>query len=315
MRHYQEDGFAWLQFLSGLGLSGVLADDMGLGKTVQALAHILAETERRPADQALPDRLPDQPGAHLAQRGAQVRPRPHRAGPARQPAPRAVRRDRGPRRGADQLRPAPARQGSPARAQIPDGRARRGAGDQEPGDQARPHRLPAQGRAPAGAVRHADGEPSGRALVGVPLPDAGLPGRPRDLPPRVPQPDREGGRRRPPAAAGQPRAPVPAAPHQGAGGLRAAAQAGGAPGDRAQRGPARPLRERAPVDAQAGARRDRAARPRPQQHRDPGGPAQAAPGLLRPAPAQERRRRPTSPAPSTSCSWTCCRAWSRPAAA
>ena len=45
LRHYQEDGFAWLQFLSGLGLSGVLADDMGLGKTVQALAHILAEKE------------------------------------------------------------------------------------------------------------------------------------------------------------------------------------------------------------------------------------------------------------------------------
>jgi hypothetical protein len=43
LRHYQEDGFAWLQFLSSLGLSGVLADDMGLGKTVQALAHILAE--------------------------------------------------------------------------------------------------------------------------------------------------------------------------------------------------------------------------------------------------------------------------------
>ena len=45
MRHYQEDGFAWLQFLQQLGLSGVLADDMGLGKTVQALAHILAESK------------------------------------------------------------------------------------------------------------------------------------------------------------------------------------------------------------------------------------------------------------------------------
>ncbi len=45
LRHYQEDGFAWLQFLSSLGLSGVLADDMGLGKTVQTLAHILAEKE------------------------------------------------------------------------------------------------------------------------------------------------------------------------------------------------------------------------------------------------------------------------------
>lgn len=46
LRHYQEEGLAWLQFLSSLGLSGVLADDMGLGKTVQALAHILTEKER-----------------------------------------------------------------------------------------------------------------------------------------------------------------------------------------------------------------------------------------------------------------------------
>jgi SNF2 family DNA or RNA helicase len=46
LRHYQEEGFNWLQFLGGLGLSGVLADDMGLGKTVQALAHVLAEKER-----------------------------------------------------------------------------------------------------------------------------------------------------------------------------------------------------------------------------------------------------------------------------
>lgn len=45
LRHYQEDGLSWLQFLASLGLSGVLADDMGLGKTVQALAHILTEKE------------------------------------------------------------------------------------------------------------------------------------------------------------------------------------------------------------------------------------------------------------------------------
>lgn len=45
LRHYQQEGLSWLQFLAGLGLSGVLADDMGLGKTVQALAHILAEKE------------------------------------------------------------------------------------------------------------------------------------------------------------------------------------------------------------------------------------------------------------------------------
>ncbi len=40
LRPYQADGVAWLQFLRGAGLAGVLADDMGLGKTVQTLAHL-----------------------------------------------------------------------------------------------------------------------------------------------------------------------------------------------------------------------------------------------------------------------------------
>ena len=38
LRAYQLRGLAWLQWLHGLGLGGVLADDMGLGKTVTALA-------------------------------------------------------------------------------------------------------------------------------------------------------------------------------------------------------------------------------------------------------------------------------------
>ncbi|RZA16958.1 MAG: DEAD/DEAH box helicase, partial [Proteobacteria bacterium] len=42
-RHYQAQGVAWLQFLRGAGLGGVLADDMGLGKTVQTLAHLVVE--------------------------------------------------------------------------------------------------------------------------------------------------------------------------------------------------------------------------------------------------------------------------------
>ncbi|MDX6750425.1 DEAD/DEAH box helicase [Geminicoccaceae bacterium 1502E] len=45
LRPYQQQGLAWLQFLSATGLSGVLADDMGLGKTLQTLAHILAEKQ------------------------------------------------------------------------------------------------------------------------------------------------------------------------------------------------------------------------------------------------------------------------------
>ena len=43
LRPYQAAGLAWLQFLGGAGLGGVLADDMGLGKTVQALAHLAVE--------------------------------------------------------------------------------------------------------------------------------------------------------------------------------------------------------------------------------------------------------------------------------
>ncbi len=40
LRHYQEDGLAWLAWLEANGLGGILADDMGLGKTAQALAII-----------------------------------------------------------------------------------------------------------------------------------------------------------------------------------------------------------------------------------------------------------------------------------
>ena len=43
LRHYQEEGFRWLQFLSSHGLHGILADDMGLGKTLQTLAHLAAQ--------------------------------------------------------------------------------------------------------------------------------------------------------------------------------------------------------------------------------------------------------------------------------
>lgn len=44
LRHYQEDGVAWLTFLRKAGLGGVLADDMGLGKTLQALCALTGRT-------------------------------------------------------------------------------------------------------------------------------------------------------------------------------------------------------------------------------------------------------------------------------
>ena len=51
LRAYQERGYAWLSFLSRLGMGACLADDMGLGKTVQALAMIQKhrdDGDRRP---------------------------------------------------------------------------------------------------------------------------------------------------------------------------------------------------------------------------------------------------------------------------
>ena len=45
LRHYQQDGLSWLQFLREYRLAGILADDMGLGKTVQTLAHLLVEKQ------------------------------------------------------------------------------------------------------------------------------------------------------------------------------------------------------------------------------------------------------------------------------
>ncbi|MCF6281735.1 MAG: SNF2-related protein [Candidatus Polarisedimenticolaceae bacterium] len=46
LRHYQQQGLNWLQFLREYQFAGILADDMGLGKTVQTLAHLLYEKEQ-----------------------------------------------------------------------------------------------------------------------------------------------------------------------------------------------------------------------------------------------------------------------------
>lgn len=61
LRPYQLHGVAWLQYLRGQHLAGILADDMGLGKTAQALAHLLIEKQAgrldRPALVVLPTSL------------------------------------------------------------------------------------------------------------------------------------------------------------------------------------------------------------------------------------------------------------------
>jgi len=45
LRHYQQQGLNWLQFLREYKFCGILADDMGLGKTIQTLAHLLLEKQ------------------------------------------------------------------------------------------------------------------------------------------------------------------------------------------------------------------------------------------------------------------------------
>lgn len=45
LRPYQQKGYAWLVFMTRLGLGACLADDMGLGKTVQVIALLMRRKE------------------------------------------------------------------------------------------------------------------------------------------------------------------------------------------------------------------------------------------------------------------------------
>jgi SNF2 family DNA or RNA helicase len=47
LRHYQQQGLNWLNFLDEFGFGGCLADDMGLGKTVQVIAFMLLLRQKR----------------------------------------------------------------------------------------------------------------------------------------------------------------------------------------------------------------------------------------------------------------------------
>lgn len=49
LRHYQEEGISWLNFLHEFQLGGILADEMGLGKTVQTLAFFQSLRDRKGA--------------------------------------------------------------------------------------------------------------------------------------------------------------------------------------------------------------------------------------------------------------------------
>src|SRR5262249_11922257 len=57
LRPYQQQGVAWLRFVTQLGLGACLADDMGLGKTIQVLALLLCLRHAVPAPQRVPSLL------------------------------------------------------------------------------------------------------------------------------------------------------------------------------------------------------------------------------------------------------------------
>jgi hypothetical protein len=46
LRHYQQEGLNWLNFLDDLNFGGCLADDMGLGKSIQVIAFILSQRKK-----------------------------------------------------------------------------------------------------------------------------------------------------------------------------------------------------------------------------------------------------------------------------
>ena len=47
LRHYQKEGFKWINEITDLGFGGVLADDMGLGKTLQIIAFLLSQKKSK----------------------------------------------------------------------------------------------------------------------------------------------------------------------------------------------------------------------------------------------------------------------------
>jgi len=49
LRHYQQEGLNWLNFLDSFGFGGCLADDMGLGKTIQVIAFLLLQKQKTAA--------------------------------------------------------------------------------------------------------------------------------------------------------------------------------------------------------------------------------------------------------------------------
>ena len=289
LRPYQAEGVNWLQFLRDRG-PGRRARRRHGPRQDRADPGASADREsRRPARPPGADRLPDQPGAELVRRSRAFRPRPARADPARPGTQAQLRRHLRPRPGDHHLPAAHPRQRRAGRPGVARAGAGRGAVDQEPARHHHPRRRRAESRPAPVPVRHADAEPSGRAVVAVRLPGTRLPRLVAPLPRPLPRAGGEARRRGSARAPRPPGAPVPAAPDQAGGRRRPAAQDGNrrAGGDGIR--PAGAVRGDPPGDARAGARRHRRTRPVARGHHHPRCAAETAPGVLRSAAGEDER--------------------------
>ena len=263
LRPYQEDGLAWLQFLSSCGLSGVLADDMGLGKTLQALAHILAEKEagrlHRPCLVVAPTSLIPTWRNEARKFAPALRVLVLHGNERRELFDEIAKHDIVLTSYALLLRDRELLLGHNYSLAIL--------------DEAQAIKNPTTKLARTACQIKADHR---LALTGTPMENhlgelwsvfnflmPGFLGDRETFRRVFRNPIEKDGDAARQQLLGCPHPPVPAPPHQGAGGLRAAAQDRDPARDRAHRGPARPLRERPPLHAPARARGDREPRASP----------------------------------------------------
>ena len=139
---FQERGHGWLRMLGDLGIGAILADDMGLGKTVQAIAMLLSEREEFGRDAlgptlvVCPMSVARQWVAEVERFAPSLRVHLHHGSDRLADEALAQERQRGRRR--DHLvRHRHARHRHARRDPLGPAAARRGAGRQEPGDEAR----------------------------------------------------------------------------------------------------------------------------------------------------------------------------------